>query len=188
MLLSLSPLVAPSGAGTTTTTPRNAVTGSGPVVTNTPVPVAGVDAFGIGVGQLDFPQGLAFDNKGDLFVASPGNSQVLESTSSSGGWDLDDNSNWYAPISSAYTYSAAIWVRATAAVSVDIGVDLLTSNGTYVDTASGPWVALAANTWTELTVSGIKPTSTEVYAGMEPDFSKAVKGTVIYWDDMDLTS
>ena len=109
-------------------------------------------------------------------------------TSSSGGWDLDDNSSWYAPISSAYTYSAAIWARATAAVRVDIGVDLLTSNGTYVDTVSGPWVTLAANTWTELTVSGIKPTSTEVYAGMEPDSQKAVKGTVIYWDDMDLTS
>jgi hypothetical protein len=108
-------------------------------------------------------------------------------TSTSGGWDLDDNSSWYAPISSAYTYSSAIWVRATAAVSVDIGVDLLTSNGTYVDTASGPWVTLAANTWTELTVSGIKPTSTEVYAGMEPDFQKALKGTVIYWDDMALT-
>ena len=54
--------------------------------------------------------------------------------------------------------------------------------------ASGPWVTLAPNTWTELTVSGIKPTSTEVYAGVEPDFQKAVKGTVIYWDDMDLTS
>ena len=67
-------------------------------------------------------------------------------------------------------------------------MDLLTSNGTYVDTASGPWVTLAANTWTELIVSSIKPTSTEVYAGMEPDFQKAVKGTVIYWDDMDLTS
>ncbi|MGD0809488.1 MAG: hypothetical protein ABSA91_07245 [Acidimicrobiales bacterium] len=47
---------------------------------------------------------------------------------------------------------------------------------------------MAPNTWTELTVSGIKPTSTEVYAGVEPDFQKAVKGTVIYWDDMDLTS
>jgi hypothetical protein len=69
-----------------------------------------------------------------------------------------------------------------------MGVDLLTSNGTYVDTASGPWVTLAANTWTELTVSGIKPTSTEVYAAMEPDFQKAVKGTIIYWDDMALTA
>ena len=109
-------------------------------------------------------------------------------TSSSGGWDLDDNPSWYAPISSAYTYTSTIWVRATAAVSVDIGVDLLTSNGTYVDTASGPWVTLAANTWTELTISGIKPTSTEVYAAMEPDFQKAVKGTIIYWDDMALTA
>ena len=35
-------------------------------------------------------------------------------------------------------------------------------------------------------MSGIKPASTEAYAGMEPDFSKATKGTVIYWDDMGL--
>ena len=108
-------------------------------------------------------------------------------TSTSGGWDLDDNPSWYARISSASTYTATVWVRATASVRVDIGVDLLTSSGSYVDTAGGPWVTLTANSWTELTVSGIKPTSTEVYAGMEPDFSKAVKGTVIYWDDMALS-
>ena len=109
-------------------------------------------------------------------------------TSSSGGWDLDDNPSWYAPISSANTYSSTIWVRATAALKVDIGVDLLTSSGSYVGTASGPPVTLAPNTWTELTLSGIKPTATEVYAGMEPDFSKATKGAVIYWDDMSLVS
>jgi hypothetical protein len=107
-------------------------------------------------------------------------------SSSSGGWDLDSNSNWYAPISSTKTYSASIWVRSTAAVQVNIGVDLLTSNGTYVDTDSGPWVTLVPNTWTLLTVSGITPSATEVYAGMEPDFSKGTTGTVIYWDDMSL--
>jgi hypothetical protein len=69
---------------------------------------------------------------------------------------------------------------------VNIGVDLLTSNGTYVDTDSGPWVTLVPNTWTLLTVSGITPSATEVYAGMEPDFSKGTTGTVIYWDDMSL--
>lgn len=41
---------------------------------------------------------------------------------------------------------------------------------------------------TEPTVSGIRPSTTEAYAGMEPDFSKATKGTLIYWDDMDLVS
>jgi hypothetical protein len=120
-------------------------------------------------------------------VHSGSGALVQTTTSSSGGWDLDANPSWRAPISSAYTYNAGIWVRATAAVKVDIGVDLLTSNGTYVDTSSGPSVTLVANTWTELTVSGIKPSATEVYAGFEPDFSKATKSTVIYWDDMDLT-
>jgi sugar lactone lactonase YvrE len=42
-----------------------------------PVPVAGVDAFGIGVGQLDDPGGLALDGRGDLFVADP-NRGVVE--------------------------------------------------------------------------------------------------------------
>ena len=30
--------------------------------------------------------------------------------------------------------------------------------------------------------------ASEAYAGMEPDFSKAAKGTLIYWDNMSLTS
>ena len=107
-------------------------------------------------------------------------------SSSSGGWDLDSNASWCAPISSASTYSAGIWVRATAAVKVNIGVDLLTSSYGYVDSDSGPWVTLVPNTWTYLTVSGINPTSSEVYLGMEPDFESATKGTVIYWDDMSL--
>jgi hypothetical protein len=67
-------------------------------------------------------------------------------------------------------------------------VDLLTSNRRYVETPSGPWVTLAANTWTELTVGGARPSTNEVYAGIEPDFSKATKGTVIYWNDTDLIS
>ena len=123
-------------------------------------------------------------------VVYPGASSALAqtTTSSGGGWDLDDNPSWYAPVSSADTYSAYIWVRATAAVKVNIGVDLLTSSGSYVDTANGPWVTLVPNTWTELPLTGIKPTASELYAGMEPDFSKATKGTVIYWDNMSLTS
>jgi hypothetical protein len=123
-------------------------------------------------------------------VVYPGSAWALAQTtsSSSGGWDLDDNPSWYAPVSSADTYSAYIWVQATAAVKVDIGVDLLTSSGSYVDTASGPWVTLVPNTWTQLPLTGIKPTASEVYAGMEPDFSKATKSTVIYWDNMSLTS
>jgi hypothetical protein len=122
-------------------------------------------------------------------VVYPGSSWALAqtTTSSSGGWDLDDNPSWYAPVSSAETYSADIWVKATAAVKVDIGVDLLTSSGSYVDTANGPWVSLVPNTWAQLPLTGIKPAAGEVYGAMEPDFSKATKGTVIYWDNMSLT-
>jgi sugar lactone lactonase YvrE len=108
-------------------------------------------------------------------------------TSSSGGWDLDSNLTWCAPISSTKTYTASIWVRSSAAVTVDLNLDLLTSAGSYVNSANGPNVALVANTWTELSMTGIKVTSTEVLGGMEPNFSKATKGTVIYWDDMSLT-
>jgi sugar lactone lactonase YvrE len=108
--------------------------------------------------------------------------------SSSGGWDLDSNPSWYAPISSAKSYTAGIWVRSTATVKVNLSLDLLDSGGNYVDSASGPNVTLAANTWTHLTLTGIRPASGEVYGGMEPDFLSGTKGTVIYWDDMTLTS
>ncbi len=108
--------------------------------------------------------------------------------SSSGGWDLDSDANWYAPVSSGESYTAGIWVRSTAAVKVDLNLDLLDSGGNYVDSANGPAVTLAANTWTHLTITGIKPVAGEVYGGMEPNFSSAASGTVIYWDDMSLTS
>jgi N-acetylneuraminic acid mutarotase len=109
-------------------------------------------------------------------------------TSTSGGWDLDSNVAWSAPITSTKTYTATIWVRATAAVQVDLNVDLLTSTGNYIDSTNGPTVTLIANTWTQLTITGIKVTSSEVLAGMEPNFAKATKGTIIYWDDMSLTT
>ena len=54
-----------------------------------------------------------------------------------------------------------------------------------MDTASGPWVTLAANTWTELTVSRIKPTSTEVYAGDGAGLQKAVGKEDMSWDDIE---
>ena len=79
-------------------------------------------------------------------------------------------------------------MRASGAVRVDLSLDLLSASGTYVDSASGPTVSLAANVWTQLTITGIVPSSKEVNAGMEPNFSKATKGTIIYWDDMSVTS
>ena len=109
-------------------------------------------------------------------------------TSSSGGWDMDTNPSWYAPLSSAKSYTAGIWVYATATVKVNLSLDLLTSGGGYVNSATGPNVTLTAGTWTHLTLTGIKPASSEVYGAMEPDFLKGTKGTIIYWDDMSLTS
>jgi hypothetical protein len=109
-------------------------------------------------------------------------------TSTSGGWDLDSNSNWYAPISSTKTYTTSVWVLATKAVKVDLNLDLLNTAGNYVDSAGGATLTLAANTWTQLTITGIKPTSREVSAALEPNFSGATKGSIIYWDDMSLSS
>jgi tripartite motif-containing protein 71 len=109
-------------------------------------------------------------------------------TSSSGGWDMDTNPSWYAPISSADSYTAQIWVYATASVKVNLNLDLLTSSGDYVDSATGPNVTLTAGTWTQLTLTGIRPAAGEVYGTMEPNFLKGTKGAIIYWDDMSLTS
>jgi sugar lactone lactonase YvrE len=115
MLLSFFPLVAPAGAGpttttagTTTTTPGTNLAGGGPIVTATPVPVAGVDAFGIGSGQLQSPAGVAFDGKGDLFVADSGNNRVLEYTPNS---------------STSYSKAAAVVVGANQ-LSGPIGIAL----------------------------------------------------------------
>jgi hypothetical protein len=109
-------------------------------------------------------------------------------SSSSGGWELDLNSGWYAPLSSSKTYTTSIWVRATAKVSVDVNLDLLGSGGAYVDSVSGPWVTLTPNTWTQLTLTGIKPTASETEGVVEADFQQGSTGTVIYWDDMAVTS
>ena len=108
--------------------------------------------------------------------------------SSSGGWDMDNDPAWYAAISSAKSYTAGIWVYATATAKVNLSLDLLDSGGNYVDSATGPNVTLVANTWTHLTVTGIRPASGEVYGAMEPDFLSGARGTIIYWDDMTLTS
>ncbi|MBO0825874.1 MAG: hypothetical protein J2P27_18775, partial [Actinobacteria bacterium] len=67
-------------------------------------------------------------------------------------------------------------------------LDLLAADGSYLDAATGPNVTLTAGTWTHLTVTAIKPTASEVYGGIEPDFLNGTRGTIIYWDDMTLTS
>src|SRR5664280_444218 len=48
------------------------------VLSGSPVAVAGVDAFGIGAGQLASPGGLSADSKGDVFVVDQSNSRVQE--------------------------------------------------------------------------------------------------------------
>jgi large repetitive protein len=122
-------------------------------------------------------------------VVHAGSSALAQTTSSSsGGWELDLNAGWYAPISSTRTYTTSVWVRATATVTVDVNLDLLSASGTYIDSDSGPWITLAPNTWTQLTLTGTKPASGETQGVVEGDFSAAPAGTVIYWDDMSVTS
>ncbi len=115
-------------------------------------------------------------------------SLVQTASSTSGGWDLDSDASWYAPVSSTKTYTATIWVYATAKVKVDENLDLLNASGAYINSVNGATVTLVADTWTQLTITGVKPASGEVYGGMEPNFSSAAKGTVLYWDDMSLTA
>ncbi len=122
-------------------------------------------------------------------VAHSGTWSLAQTTTSShGGWDVDSDPAWYAPISPATTYQASIWVRANQTVKVDLDMNLLTTAGDYDSTVSSAKTTLAANTWTQLTLTGIKPAPGEAYAAIEPHFTKATTGTVIYWDDMSLTS
>ena len=108
-------------------------------------------------------------------------------SSSSGGWDLDANSAWYAPVTSGKAYTATIWVRASRTVNVRPWVDLLSSTGRYLDSAGSARVSLPANTWTKLTVT-FTPINGQTLAVFEPNFSSATTGTVLYWDDMSITA
>jgi hypothetical protein len=110
-------------------------------------------------------------------------------SSKSGGWDMDEDALWYAPISTSKTYTASIWVYATKTVKITFYIDLLGSGGKYLDTVGGNTVTLTAGTWTQLTNTSIKATSSsDVYAVMDPNFSGAASGAVMYWDDMSLTA
>jgi hypothetical protein len=104
-------------------------------------------------------------------------------TATSGGWDLDANSAWYAPVTPGKAYTASVWVRSTAAAKAVLNVDLLTSAGKYVTSAGGAKVTLVPGTWTKLTVT-VKPTGSQTVAAMEPNFSGTTSGTILYWDDM----
>ena len=169
--------------GTSTTSPADQFTYSTTPPPANLIPNPGFEGAGVPGdywgSSLARSQAVAYSGSWSL-------AQTLKSAS--GGWDLDSNPSWYAPISSAKSYTAGIWVRSTATVKVNLSLDLLDSGGNYVDSASGPNVTLVANTWTHLTLTGIRPASGEVYGGMEPDFLSGTKGTVIYWDDMTLTS
>ena len=112
---------------------------------------------------------------------------VQTTSSTSGGWDLDADPAWYAPVTPGKSFTATIWVRATGTVSVRPWVDLLSKGGGYLNSAGSARVTLAANTWTKLTVT-FTPISGQVIAVFEPNFSNATKGTVLYWDDMSITA
>ncbi len=121
-------------------------------------------------------------------VVHAGAFALAETTrASSGGWDLDSNSAWYAPVSPAKLYTASIWVRATKTTTVLLNIDLLTSAGGYSDSATGTAVVLTANTWTRLTVT-FTPVTGQVFAAFEPNFSGTTAGTVITWDDMSINT
>jgi len=54
------------------------VPASAAVLSGSPVPVAGVNAFGIGVGQFGSPGGLVLDGNGDLFAVDQSKNRVQE--------------------------------------------------------------------------------------------------------------
>jgi hypothetical protein len=88
-------------------------------------------------------------------VAHSGTWSLAQTTRSShGGWDLDADPGWYAPISPAEDYQASIWVQANKTVKVDLTIDLLDRAGNYVSNASSQRVTLSADTWTQLTLTG----------------------------------
>jgi hypothetical protein len=123
-------------------------------------------------------------------VHSGGFALAQTASASSGGWDLDADGQWYAPIAAGKSYTASVWVYVTRAVKVRFYIDLLGSGGHYLDTVGGgSAVTLSAGSWTRLSNSAVRATgSGDVWAVVEPNFSAATSGTVMYWDDMGLTA
>ena len=113
-----------------------------------------------------------------------GLAQVASSTK--GDWDLDDDASWQAPIAAPATYRAEIWVSASKTASVTLNLDLLDRNHRYLKSVSSSSTKLTANVWTRVTVS-FQAKSSQVYAAMAPSFSGTTKGTVLTWDDMNVT-
>ena len=102
---------------------------------------------------------------------------------------MDADSQWRAPITTSKTYTAGTWVYATKTVKITLYVDVLDAQGNYLTTLGGTTLTLTANTWTQLKLPTVKTTNTNAaYLVMEPNFSSATTGTVIYWDDMSLTT
>ncbi|MGZ4619910.1 MAG: hypothetical protein ACXV5Q_09875 [Frankiaceae bacterium] len=66
-------------------------------------------------------------------------------------------------------------------------VDPLSKSGGSLNSAGSARVTLTANTWTKLTVT-FTPISGQVIAVFEPNSSNATKATVLYWDDMSITT
>jgi hypothetical protein len=108
-------------------------------------------------------------------------------SSSSGGWDLDNDPSWDALIAAGGTYTATMWVRASSTVKVVLYVDLLTRSGAYSDSAESPLVTLKPNTWTKLTAT-FTAASNQALGAMSANFSRATSGTVILYDDMSLVA
>ena len=103
-----------------------------------------------------------------------------------GGWDLDRDAAWRAPVSAGRTYTATIWVRSTTAARVTVAVDLLDADGVLDVRTNGTAVTLTPNTWTQLKV-GVTATDGDVWAAVRTGFSGTRIGSVLVWDDMSLS-
>jgi hypothetical protein len=114
-----------------------------------------------------------------------GLSQVA--TSGRGGWDLDEDASWLAPLTPSHAYLAEIWVRSSAAATIVLSADLLDGKHRSQRTVSAAGVKLAANVWTRLSLP-LAPKSGQVYAALAASFSGAARGTVLSYDDMGVTA
>ncbi len=119
-------------------------------------------------------------------IAHSGSSSLLQTTeTSSGGWDLDNNPSRHASVTPLTTYTASVWVTTpTAGTAVNIGVDLLDGDHSYVDSVGGTSsVVLPANTWVQLSQT-FTPGGAEAFGALTLQFARANRGTPLYWDDM----
>ncbi|GAB1642525.1 carbohydrate binding domain-containing protein [Krasilnikovia sp. MM14-A1259] len=97
------------------------------------------------------------------------------------------NTNQFTGVAVGDSYTAQMWVYATAPVNnVRIAISWYTSGGVFISTTGGTAATVAAGTWTEFILTMTAPATAAKARVVAQITTSPPNGTVLYVDDMDL--